>query len=358
MDCQPSSAEQVSSLPACSLCEELERLVHIERRAAWLVCHHFAVLADRFDEEDPALSSYESVYQLGHLRLGMSERQVRERIRVGRALRQLPQTRIAFASGAISYAKVREITRIAEPDSEEHWLHTARAESVRSLERHVARARRVDPVSAPAPREVKTSPDAAFVDVQLRLPVATWELVLRAMEATRQTTQVSLSDAEALAAVARWALASRTPHGEKDEVRFMDDVAARIDSDESPPDEAASIDVTRPGPCPTQSESPATDPSDTTRPEQKDALAPAPGRCAISAECVEAARALVPAIESGEAESPDQLIRLTGLSAQQFAVTILELELAGIVAQTHRGLMLTPWALRHRFKAVAAKRWH
>jgi hypothetical protein len=45
---------------------------------------------------------------------------------VARALRELPEIRRAFSSGQLSFSKVRALTRVAEPDSEERLLELAR----------------------------------------------------------------------------------------------------------------------------------------------------------------------------------------------------------------------------------------
>ena len=42
----------------------------------------------------------------------------REWIRIGRSLGKLPATADAFSTGAISYTKVRALTRVAQPEIE------------------------------------------------------------------------------------------------------------------------------------------------------------------------------------------------------------------------------------------------
>lgn len=50
----------------------------------------------------------------------------REKVRVAKSLEQLPQINAAFASGAISYSKVRAMTRSATPQNEAILLNIAR----------------------------------------------------------------------------------------------------------------------------------------------------------------------------------------------------------------------------------------
>ena len=69
-------------------------------------------------------------------------RDTRERVRVGRALRELPRVEDAFVSGEVSYSRVRELTRVAEPSTEMEWLELARTLDMQALERRVASPRR------------------------------------------------------------------------------------------------------------------------------------------------------------------------------------------------------------------------
>src|SRR5262245_28604299 len=53
-------------------------------------------------------------------RVGLDLGAARERVRVARALGGLPRLARALASGELSYAKVRALTRVATPETEEH----------------------------------------------------------------------------------------------------------------------------------------------------------------------------------------------------------------------------------------------
>jgi hypothetical protein len=66
----------------------------------------------------------------------------REHIRVGLALRELPLVRERFAAGTLSYSKVRAITRVATPESQEMLLHIADSAPAADLERIIKGARR------------------------------------------------------------------------------------------------------------------------------------------------------------------------------------------------------------------------
>src|SRR5215217_9508814 len=75
---------------------------------------------------------------------GMSPGAAREHVRVARALQSLPRIEAAFAEGRLSYSKVRALTRIAEPDSEESLLEVALELTASQVERTVRHWRRAD----------------------------------------------------------------------------------------------------------------------------------------------------------------------------------------------------------------------
>jgi len=68
----------------------------------------------------------------------------RERVRVARALEGLPRLKAALGCGELSYAKVRALTRIATPATEERLLAVGRAGTAEHVERIVRGWRRVD----------------------------------------------------------------------------------------------------------------------------------------------------------------------------------------------------------------------
>ncbi len=71
----------------------------------------------------------------------------RERVRVARALGSLPRLADALARGELSYAKVRALTRVATPETEERLLAVGRAGSACQVERIVRGWRRVDQIA-------------------------------------------------------------------------------------------------------------------------------------------------------------------------------------------------------------------
>lgn len=75
-------------------------------------------------------------------RLGLGLKAASERVRVSRALRELPAIRAAFEAGEISYSQVRALTRISTVDNEHRYLNVARHATGGQLDRLVRGMRR------------------------------------------------------------------------------------------------------------------------------------------------------------------------------------------------------------------------
>ena len=80
-------------------------------------------------------------------RVSMDLGAARERVRVARALGLLPRLAEALARGELSYAKVRALTRVATPETEERLLAVGRAGTACHVERIVRGWRRVDQIA-------------------------------------------------------------------------------------------------------------------------------------------------------------------------------------------------------------------
>jgi hypothetical protein len=74
-------------------------------------------------------------------RIGLDPATAREKVRVARALGQLPVLDAALAAGRISYAKVRAITRVATPETEGRLVEMAAFSTGAQLERICRRYR-------------------------------------------------------------------------------------------------------------------------------------------------------------------------------------------------------------------------
>jgi Domain of unknown function (DUF222) len=77
-------------------------------------------------------------------RVGLDLGAAREKVRVARSLATLPRLAQALAHGKLSYAKVRALTRVATPETEERLLAIGRAGTAEHVERIVRGWRRMD----------------------------------------------------------------------------------------------------------------------------------------------------------------------------------------------------------------------
>ena len=77
-------------------------------------------------------------------RVGLAPGAAREHVRVARALGTLPRLAQALARGELSYSKVRELTRVATPETEERLSAVGRAGTAEHVVRIVRGWRRMD----------------------------------------------------------------------------------------------------------------------------------------------------------------------------------------------------------------------
>src|SRR5262247_4688068 len=77
-------------------------------------------------------------------RIGLALGAAREHVRVARTLGSLPRLREALARGELSYSKVRALTRVATPETEERLLAIGRAGTAEHVELIVRGCRRMD----------------------------------------------------------------------------------------------------------------------------------------------------------------------------------------------------------------------
>ena len=116
-----------------------ELSAHLEAATARLLD-----LIREFDAREGWNAGFRSCATWLSWRVGLDLGAARERVRVARALGTLPRLARALASGELSYAKVRALTRVATPDTEERLLAVGRAGTADHVERIVRGWRRVD----------------------------------------------------------------------------------------------------------------------------------------------------------------------------------------------------------------------
>jgi len=101
-------------------------------------------LIRQFDAQEGWNTGFRSCAAWLSWRVGLDLGAARERVRVARALGTLPLLAQALARGELSYAKVRALTRVATPETEERLLAVGRAGTADHVERIVRGWRRVD----------------------------------------------------------------------------------------------------------------------------------------------------------------------------------------------------------------------
>src|SRR5947209_1505226 len=127
-------------------------------------------------------------------RVGLDMGAAREKVRVARALGTLPRLAQALALGELSYAKVRALTRVATPETEERLLGVGRSGTAAHVERIVRGWRRVDRNAeareSAARHRSRTlrvyRDDDGMVVVRGRLEPEVGELLAQALNAARE----------------------------------------------------------------------------------------------------------------------------------------------------------------------------
>src|SRR5216117_1428070 len=119
--------------------EIAELSAHLEAATARLLD-----LIREFDARGGWNSGFRSCAASLSWRVGLDLGAAREKVRVARALGTLPLLAEALAHGELSYAKVRALTRVATPETEERLLGVGRGGTAAHVERIVRGWRRVD----------------------------------------------------------------------------------------------------------------------------------------------------------------------------------------------------------------------
>src|SRR5438552_7295242 len=105
---------------------------------------HLLDLIREFDARSGWNNGFHSCAHWLSWRVGIELGAARERVRVARALPSLSRLADALARGELSYAKVRALTRVATPETEERLLTVGKAGTACHVERIVRGWRRVD----------------------------------------------------------------------------------------------------------------------------------------------------------------------------------------------------------------------
>ena len=110
--------------------------------------YELLVMIHQFDERGGWGQGFTSCAHWLNWRTGLALGAAREKVRVARALAELPRLSAEMRRGALSYSKVRALTRVATPATEQRLLGFARSATAAHVERLVRAWRRVDRLAA------------------------------------------------------------------------------------------------------------------------------------------------------------------------------------------------------------------
>ena len=183
----PTASDVVNSAPTELLGEQIAALAARLHAATY----ELLVLLREFDTRTGWNTGFLSCAHWLHWRTGIDLGAAREKVRVAHALAALPRISATMQRGAISYAKVRALTRVATPDNEASLLDVAQAGTAAQTERLVRAWRRVDDVAAAAQEESRHLhrqlstwvDDDGMVLIRGRLTPEVGAIVQRALEA-------------------------------------------------------------------------------------------------------------------------------------------------------------------------------
>jgi hypothetical protein len=124
--------------------DDLEReICQLSAHIAAAMCRFLVLLAEWDERGGWCEWGCRSCAQWLSWRCSITLGAARERVRVARALGDLPLVREAFAAGELSYSKVRAVTRVATTETEEQLVLLARHATGAQLEKLVRSYRRV-----------------------------------------------------------------------------------------------------------------------------------------------------------------------------------------------------------------------
>ena len=154
-------------------------------------------MISEFDRRDGWSEGFRSCAHWLSWRVGWGLTTVRERVRVARALDQLPLLSEALRLGQISYSKVRAATRVARPDNEQELLVLAKDGTASHLERLVRHYRRYvgDEEQAQVQRQRKKqylqtyTDDDGMLVVRGRLPPEVGAMLQKALDVAADALQ-------------------------------------------------------------------------------------------------------------------------------------------------------------------------
>lgn len=153
------------------------------------------------------------------IQLGLPHRRARLLIYVARELEMLPYLRYLANQGEISWSKLREIVRVATPDTERDWAQSCENRTYAQIESMVARSARGE---IPSDQKVFEGPRS---ELRCRLEPGQMAVVERAVQVMSQAAGRALSAAEAIVMALAEKLVGRPVAGEEDVAQVCQEAA-------------------------------------------------------------------------------------------------------------------------------------
>lgn len=137
---------------------EVDRRVALANRAgdigARTLAFYLVDLADRGTHQE---LGFHSVVQYAEMRYHIQPSTTREYLAVGRALDELPGIDEAFCTERLLWSQVRQLVRVATPQTESEWVTWAQGRTARQIAAEVRRRSKGERPTDPARRRIHTT---------------------------------------------------------------------------------------------------------------------------------------------------------------------------------------------------------
>ena len=145
--CESAPVYDVDDAPESDPWSDIDEIEELEEEIVILAAHLHAgehrllVLVAEYDRRRGwELGGHRTCAHWLAFRTGIDLGAARQRVRVARALTELPETSAAMSRGKLSFSMVRALTRVATPENEADLLDLARGCTAAQLEKIVRRA--------------------------------------------------------------------------------------------------------------------------------------------------------------------------------------------------------------------------
>jgi hypothetical protein len=177
-----------------------QRLRGIAKRQSALDAEEARYLREAYDMKLWRWFGYVHMNEYLERELGYGPQVGIERLRIARALAELPQIEASLSEGNLRYSAVRELTRVATSETERAWLDRVRGKNLREIEELVSGKKRGDRPEDPA------NPDLTRRVVRLELAPAVFALFRQVQSAMANEHGGRLDDSALIELLCRRAL--------------------------------------------------------------------------------------------------------------------------------------------------------